>query len=105
VGIRVDEIPITPEKVLRALGDREAHRCGPKNFPRIDWPEPLRVPPPWEGGDGQAQNEGPRRRREGAIVAPDVVQPGLAPHPSTPEGRHEKSAERSPAPEFPEVLR
>jgi 4-hydroxybenzoyl-CoA reductase subunit alpha len=105
VGIRVDEVPITPEKVLRALADRQAHRCGPKEFPHIDWPEPLRVPPPWEGGDGQAENEGPRRRREGAIVAPDVVQPGLAPHPSTPEGRREKTAGGAPAQELPEVLR
>ncbi|MCI0408992.1 MAG: molybdopterin-dependent oxidoreductase, partial [Acidobacteria bacterium] len=105
VGIRVDEVPITPEKILRALGDRRAHRCGPKSFPLIEWPEPLHVSPPWEGGDGKAQNEGPRRRREGAIVAPDVAQPGLSPHPSTPEGRREKSDETSPAPELPEVLR
>jgi len=105
VGIRVDEVPITPEKVLRALGDRTAHRCGPKNFPLIAWPDPLRVPPPWEGGDGKAENEGPRRRREGAIVAPDVVQPGLSPHPSTPEGRREPSGAASPASEMPEVLR
>jgi hypothetical protein len=105
VGIRMDEVPITPEKVLRALADKTARRCGPRQFPQVDWPQPLRVAPPWEGGDGTAANEGPRRRREGAVVAPDVVQPGLSPHPSTPEGRLNLSQETAPSPEVPEVLR
>ena len=104
VGVRVDEVPITPEKVLRALGDRESRRCGPKSFPFIVWPEPLKVAPPWEGGDGTAVNEKPRRRKEGVLMSPDVVQPGLAPHPSTPEaGQKTESSESSP--EMPEVLR
>src|SRR5207249_8242093 len=42
VGIRVDEIPITPEKVVRALRDRAA-RCGPREFPAVEWPEALRA--------------------------------------------------------------
>ncbi len=60
VGVRVDEIPITPEKVLKALkkkgrGDGgEGGRIGPTSFPDIPWPEATRVPPPWEGGDGKA---------------------------------------------------
>ena len=57
VGVRVDEIPITPEKVLKALKKKakgEAGRVGPVRFPDIPWPEPTRVPPPWEGGDGKA---------------------------------------------------
>jgi 4-hydroxybenzoyl-CoA reductase subunit alpha len=56
-GVRVDEIPITPEKVLKALrakGKGEEGRVGPKTFPEIDFGEPTRVPPPWEGGDGRA---------------------------------------------------
>ena len=57
VGVRVDEIPITPEKVLKALklkaAGREA-RVGPAGFPAVPWPEPIRVPPPWQGGDGRA---------------------------------------------------
>jgi CO/xanthine dehydrogenase Mo-binding subunit len=57
VGVRVDEIPVTPEKVLKALkrkGKGEEGRVGPDRFPDIPWPEPTRVPPPWEGGDGKA---------------------------------------------------
>jgi 4-hydroxybenzoyl-CoA reductase subunit alpha len=57
VGVRVDEVPITPEKVLKALrGKRkgEEGRVGPTSFPDIPWPEPTRVPTPWEGGDGKA---------------------------------------------------
>ncbi len=57
VGIRIDEVPITPEKVLKALDAKAAGRSpryGPANFPDIAWPEPLQVPPPWEGGDGTA---------------------------------------------------
>ncbi len=56
VGVRVDEVPITPEKVLRALKLKEKGkegRYGPTSFPQVPWPEPLRVPPPWEGGDGK----------------------------------------------------
>jgi 4-hydroxybenzoyl-CoA reductase alpha subunit len=57
VGVRVDEVPITPEKVLKALRAKakgEEGRVGPKRFPDIQWPEPTRVPTPWEGGDGKS---------------------------------------------------
>ncbi len=57
VGVRVDEVPITPEKVLKALRRKEKGepaRYGPDSFPDIAWPEPTRVPTPWEGGDGKA---------------------------------------------------
>ena len=62
VGVRVDEVPITPEKVLKALkkrGKGEDGRVGPTVFPEIPWPEPARVPPPWEGGDGKAIDQAP----------------------------------------------
>src|SRR5205814_8462744 len=55
VGVRIDEIPITPDKVLRALEKKakgEAPRIGPERFPEVPYPQPLVVPPPWEGGDG-----------------------------------------------------
>lgn len=55
VGVRIDEVPITPEKVLRALRLRargEPGRVGPTEFPAIEWPDPIRVPTPEEGGDG-----------------------------------------------------
>jgi 4-hydroxybenzoyl-CoA reductase subunit alpha len=64
VGVRIDEVPITPEKIVKALADKKAGkapRFGPTHFPEVPWPEALRVPPPWEGGDGHATNEAPRR--------------------------------------------
>jgi 4-hydroxybenzoyl-CoA reductase alpha subunit len=57
VGVRIDEVPATPEKVLEAL-QRKAQgkepRYGPTRFPTIPYPEPLRVPTPAQGGDGRA---------------------------------------------------
>lgn len=64
VGVRIDEVPITPDKILHALAEKKAGRTprfGPTHFPAVAWPEPLRVPPPWEGGDGRAINEPPRQ--------------------------------------------
>jgi 4-hydroxybenzoyl-CoA reductase subunit alpha len=55
VGVRIDEVPITPEKVMRALRDKSRGRdgrYGPDNVPPVAWPEPLRVLTPAEGGDG-----------------------------------------------------
>jgi 4-hydroxybenzoyl-CoA reductase alpha subunit len=65
VGVRIDELPITPDKVLRALEKKsrgEEARVGPDEFPEIPYPEPVMVPPPWEGGDGNAV-QGTERRR------------------------------------------
>ena len=62
VGVRIDEVPITPEKVLKALKRKqkgESPRYGPEQFPDIPWPEPIRVPTPWEGGDGKAVTTAP----------------------------------------------
>ena len=56
VGVRIDEVPITPEKVLKALREKSRGRdgrYGPNSVPTVDWPEPLRVPTPAEGGDGR----------------------------------------------------
>jgi 4-hydroxybenzoyl-CoA reductase alpha subunit len=67
VGVRVDESPITPEKILKALAEKKAGRdprYGPEHFPSVEWGEALLVPPPWEGGDGCATNEKSRRARE-----------------------------------------
>jgi len=64
VGVRIDEVPITPDKVVRALDDKARGgpgRVGPRAFPDVEWPEPLQVPPPWEGGDGRAANQPERR--------------------------------------------
>ena len=52
VGVRVDEIPITPDKVLKALHEKD-RRVGPVSFPSVPYPAPTFVLPPWEGGDGK----------------------------------------------------
>ena len=55
VGVRIDEVPITPEKILKALKEKAKGRdgrYGPDTVPSVDWPEPLRVLTPAEGGDG-----------------------------------------------------
>jgi 4-hydroxybenzoyl-CoA reductase alpha subunit len=56
VGVRIDEVPITPEKVLTALRDKakgKEGRFGPKSVPDVAWPQPLKVLTPDEGGDGR----------------------------------------------------
>ena len=56
VGVRIDEVPATPEKVLAALRSKaqgKDGRFGPKSVPNVEWPEPIRVPTPAEGGDGR----------------------------------------------------
>ena len=57
VGVRIDEVPITPgqnpcaRSQLQGEGQEPAR--GPGAFPRVPYPEPMFVPPPWEGGDGK----------------------------------------------------
>src|SRR5436190_22142946 len=57
VGVRIDEVPITPEKVLKALKEKARGRdprYGPASVPAVEWPESLHVLTPAEGGDGNA---------------------------------------------------
>jgi 4-hydroxybenzoyl-CoA reductase subunit alpha len=57
VGVRVDEIPVTPEKIATALKAKalgRPARFGPERFPIVPYPEPIHVPTPAEGGDGRA---------------------------------------------------
>jgi 4-hydroxybenzoyl-CoA reductase alpha subunit len=71
VGVRIDETPITPEKILKALDAKEQGkppRYGPSDFPEIAFPEPMLVPTPWEGGDGDATND-PERKRSAKLAA------------------------------------
>ncbi|HWW74692.1 MAG TPA: molybdopterin cofactor-binding domain-containing protein [Pyrinomonadaceae bacterium] len=56
VGVRIDEVPITPEKVLAALRAKakgKDARYGPTRTPEPSWPDPLKVLTPAEGGDGK----------------------------------------------------
>lgn len=60
IGVRIDEVPVTPEKIVKALQAKAAGkpaRYGPSGFPSVPWPEALLVTPPWQGGDGHAANE------------------------------------------------
>ena len=64
VGARIDELPITPEKVRAALDRKEkgeTPRFGPTSVPLIDWPEPLLVDPVWY--DQPPEEWVPTRRR------------------------------------------
>ncbi len=68
VGVRVDQVPIHPHMVLKALeagrAGREA-RYGPGAFPAVDFGDTLIVPTPAEGGDGTAINDYRRKLRSG----------------------------------------
>ncbi len=45
IGVRFDEIPVTPEKVLRAL-ERKSQRVGPRSVIDFPFPDPVRVEVP-----------------------------------------------------------
>jgi CO/xanthine dehydrogenase Mo-binding subunit len=77
VGVRIDEVPVTPEKILKALDDKAKGgegRYGPTSFPEVEWPDPLLVPTPWEGGDGTASND-PRKSRKAASKTKGAKRP------------------------------
>ena len=50
LGVRIDEVPITPDKVLKAMHDK-AKRVGPKSVPTFDFPPLINadVPDEWKG--------------------------------------------------------
>ena len=57
VEVRIDEIPVTPEKIawaLKAKAQGKPARFGPDRFPEVPYPPPIHVPTPAEGGDGKA---------------------------------------------------
>jgi 4-hydroxybenzoyl-CoA reductase subunit alpha len=68
VGVRVDQVPIHPHMVLRAM-DAKAKglepRFGPRGFPEVDFGENLMVPTPEQGGDGTAINDYREKLRAG----------------------------------------
>jgi CO/xanthine dehydrogenase Mo-binding subunit len=56
VGVRIDEVPASPDKVLaaiRAKAQGKEGRYGPASIPYVEWPAPLKVLTPAEGGDGR----------------------------------------------------
>ncbi|HEY3567111.1 MAG TPA: molybdopterin cofactor-binding domain-containing protein [Thermoanaerobaculia bacterium] len=68
VGVRIDQVPIHPHMVLKALEARrkgQEPRFGPKGFPEVDFGEELIVPTPEQGGDGTAINDYREKLRSG----------------------------------------
>jgi 4-hydroxybenzoyl-CoA reductase alpha subunit len=60
VGVRVDEVPISPHAVLRALKDKmrgKEGRHGPSGVPDYAFPEPARILTPAQGGTGREADE------------------------------------------------
>jgi CO/xanthine dehydrogenase Mo-binding subunit len=54
VGVRIDELPISPEKIFKAMQQKEKGqegRVGPKTIPALDFPEPIRVESQWGQAD------------------------------------------------------
>ncbi len=72
VGVRVDEIPCSFEKVFAALQAKKEGkegRFGPSSgvdgVPVVDFGDSLKIKTPWQGGDGTAWNE-PKREKKAA---------------------------------------
>jgi 4-hydroxybenzoyl-CoA reductase subunit alpha len=68
VGVRVDQVPIQPHMILKALqaGEKgDEPRFGPTSFPEVDFGETLLVPTPAQGGDGTAINDFRTKMRSG----------------------------------------
>lgn len=67
VGVRVDQVPIHPDLVLKGLVAKKKGRdprVGPTKFPHIDYGEPVIVHTPDQGGDGRAADD-PKANRKG----------------------------------------
>ena len=67
VGVRVDQVPIHPDFILKGLQAKKNGRdprVGPTKFPDIDYGEPLIVHTPAQGGDGRAAND-PKASKKG----------------------------------------
>ena len=68
VGVRVDQVPIHPHMVLKALEEKargRQARFGPSRFPAVDYGETLRIRTPAQGGDGTASQSDPDRGLSG----------------------------------------
>jgi CO/xanthine dehydrogenase Mo-binding subunit len=67
VGVRIDEIPMTPDKVLKAIRAKakgQEGRYGPSAFPTCPMPPAMVVPTPFQGGDGKAIEREPALSRK-----------------------------------------
>jgi 4-hydroxybenzoyl-CoA reductase subunit alpha len=71
VGVRIDEIPVTPDKVLKALELKNSGknpRVGPEHYPAVPYPRPVFVETPQEGGDGKETKREEKLRAAAAVV-------------------------------------
>jgi 4-hydroxybenzoyl-CoA reductase alpha subunit len=76
VGVRIDQVPVSPHMVLKALRDKERGRdarYGPNSFPDVDYGAPLLVPSPEQGGDGNATNTDEVRHTRRTETMPDTA--------------------------------
>jgi 4-hydroxybenzoyl-CoA reductase subunit alpha len=67
VGVRVDQVPIHPDLILKALQAKRKGReprVGPVRFPDIDFGEPIIVLTPEQGGDGRSVDD-PKSKTQG----------------------------------------
>ena len=74
VGVRVDQVPVSPHMILKAMQEKKAGRdprFGPKRFPEIDYGTPIVVPTPDQGGDGTATNLEEVRHQRKTETMPD----------------------------------
>jgi hypothetical protein len=60
LGVRIEVVPLTREKIHKALTPKAAGRAarfGPSRFPDVPWPKPLDVEPPPAGAAAHAHAE------------------------------------------------
>ncbi len=68
VGVRIDQVPIHPHMILRALAAKKTGRparFGPAGFPQVDFGGTLHVPTPDQGGDGRSIDDYRHKLRSG----------------------------------------
>lgn len=78
VGVRIDQVPVQPHMIRKALEEKEKGRdprFGPKSFPTFPYIEPLFVKTPSEGGDGTAENPEVRGVKDGTGTMSDREMP------------------------------
>ena len=78
VGVRVDEVPCSPHKVLRALKEKmkgRQGRYGPTSVPDYAFPEATRILTPAQGGTGR-ELDGRSHSEVGGPVGGPVEQAG-----------------------------
>ncbi|MEO0480383.1 MAG: molybdopterin cofactor-binding domain-containing protein [Planctomycetota bacterium] len=81
VGVRVDEVPVTPEKVFDAMQKKakgKDGRYGPTKLPNIEWPDSRKVRTPWQGGTGYDIEREEQMKKEKEAAAASSNQEGNA---------------------------